>query len=148
MDWPTSTVLSLWRIPLITAFFLSIGRSFGGPLADWFDMLVYRQIWAPLTIGESCWLNFWGPEHPRTNGWSLLGVMSDWQRGVDWLLASEYCKCRFWLDLCWCRRRAGAKSHSLCGLWGVERQVGLARWSRWPNETKCGPHGGKKSKTK
>jgi hypothetical protein len=25
----------------------------------------------------------WGPERPRTSGWSLLVVMSDWQRGVD-----------------------------------------------------------------
>jgi hypothetical protein len=25
----------------------------------------------------------WGPERPRTGGWSLLAVMSDWQRGVD-----------------------------------------------------------------
>jgi hypothetical protein len=30
----------------------------------------------------------------------------------------------------------------------VERQVGSARWTRWPNEIKCGPYGGKKSKTK
>jgi hypothetical protein len=40
----------------------------------------------------------WGPERPRTGGWSLLSVMSDWQRGVDWLLA-EYCRCRLRLDL-------------------------------------------------
>jgi hypothetical protein len=39
-------------------------------------------------------------------------------------------------------------SLSLCGLRGVERQVGLARWTPWPNKIKCGPHGGKKSKTK
>jgi hypothetical protein len=25
----------------------------------------------------------WGLEHPRTGGWPLLAVMSDWQRGVD-----------------------------------------------------------------
>jgi hypothetical protein len=36
----------------------------------------------------------------------------------------------------------------LRGLQGVERQVGSARWTRWPNRVKCGPHGGKKSKTK
>jgi hypothetical protein len=30
----------------------------------------------------------------------------------------------------------------------VERQVGSARWTWWPNEIKCGPHGGKKSMTK
>jgi hypothetical protein len=37
---------------------------------------------------------------------------------------------------------------ALRGLRAVERQVGSARWTRWPNEIKCGPHGGKKSKTK
>jgi hypothetical protein len=89
----------------------------------------------------------WGPERPRTGGWSLLGVMSYWQRGVDWLLA-EYCTCRLRLDLCWCRWRAGAKGLSLCNLRGVERQVGSARWTRWPYTIKCGPHGGKKRKTK
>jgi hypothetical protein len=40
------------------------------------------------------------------------------------------------------------KGLSLCGLRGVERQVGSARWTRWPNEIKCGSHGGKKSKMK
>jgi hypothetical protein len=30
----------------------------------------------------------------------------------------------------------------------VERQVASARWTRWPDGIKCGPHGGKKSKTK
>jgi hypothetical protein len=25
----------------------------------------------------------WGPERPRTGGWLLLRVMSDWQHGVD-----------------------------------------------------------------
>jgi hypothetical protein len=25
----------------------------------------------------------WGLERPRTSGWSLLAVMSDWQHGVD-----------------------------------------------------------------
>jgi hypothetical protein len=75
----------------------------------------------------------WGPERPTIGGWSLLGVMSDWQHGVDWLLA-EYYRCRLRLDLCWCRWRVGAKGLSLCGLRGVERQVGSARWTRWPNE--------------
>jgi hypothetical protein len=50
----------------------------------------------------------WGPERPRTGGWSLLAVMSDSQHGVDWLLA-EYCRCRLRLDLRWCRWRVGAK---------------------------------------
>jgi hypothetical protein len=40
----------------------------------------------------------WGPERPRIGGWSLLAVMSDWQRGVEWLLA-EYCRCRLRLHL-------------------------------------------------
>jgi hypothetical protein len=46
----------------------------------------------------------WGPEHLRTGGWSLLAVMSDWQHGVDWLLA-KYCRCRLQLDLRWLRER-------------------------------------------
>jgi hypothetical protein len=25
----------------------------------------------------------WGPERPRTGGWSLLAMISDWQHGVD-----------------------------------------------------------------
>jgi hypothetical protein len=39
-------------------------------------------------------------------------VMSDWQHGVDRLLA-EYCRCRLRLDLHWCRWREGAKGLSL-----------------------------------
>jgi hypothetical protein len=57
----------------------------------------------------------WGPERLRTGGWSLLAMMSDWQQGVDWLLA-EYCRCRLWLDLRWCRWRASAKGLCLAGL--------------------------------
>jgi hypothetical protein len=56
----------------------------------------------------------WGPERPRIGGWSLLAVMSDWQRGVDWRLA-EYCRCRLRLDLPWCRWRVGAKGLCLAG---------------------------------
>jgi hypothetical protein len=41
-------------------------------------------------------------------------VMSDWQRGVDWLLA-EYCRCRLRVDLHWCRWRAGVKGRCLAG---------------------------------
>jgi hypothetical protein len=33
----------------------------------------------------------------RTGGWSLPGVMSDWQHCVDWFLA-KYCRCRLRLD--------------------------------------------------
>jgi hypothetical protein len=43
--------------------------------------------------------------------------------------------------------KSGRGRYYLCGLRGVERQVGSARWTRWPNEIKCRPHGGKKSKT-
>jgi hypothetical protein len=66
----------------------------------------------------------WGPERPRTGGWSLPGVMSDWQRGVDWLFV-EYCRLR--LDLRWCRWRAGAKGLSLAGplMSGETSRLGL-----------------------
>jgi hypothetical protein len=43
----------------------------------------------------------------RTGGWSLSGVMSDWQCGVDWLLA-KYCRCKLLLDWCRCRWRTSA----------------------------------------
>jgi hypothetical protein len=51
----------------------------------------------------------------RTGGWSLPGVMSDWQRGVDWFLA-KYCSCRLQLDWCWCRWRTSVKGHCRWGL--------------------------------
>jgi hypothetical protein len=89
----------------------------------------------------------WGPERPRTGGWSPLAVMSDWQRGVDWLLA-EYCRCRLRLDLCWCRWRVGTKG--LC-LVGPLRSGETSRpHSRDPvaSGVKCELHGGKKSRTK
>jgi hypothetical protein len=50
----------------------------------------------------------------RTGGWSLPGVMSDWQRCVDWFLAKYY-KCRLRLDWCWCRWRTSVKGH--CWRW-------------------------------
>jgi hypothetical protein len=73
----------------------------------------------------------------RTSGWSLPGVMSDWQRSVDWLLA-KYCRCRLRLDWCWCRWRTSAKGHRRWGLqvWG--RQVGLVRGTRWLAESSAG----------
>jgi hypothetical protein len=73
----------------------------------------------------------------RTGGRSLPGVMSDWQRCVDWLLA-KYCKCRLRLDWCWCRWRTSAKGRHRWGLqvWG--RQVGLVRGTRWPVESSAG----------
>jgi hypothetical protein len=87
----------------------------------------------------------WGPERPRTGGWSLLVVMSDWQRGVDWLLA-EYCRCRLRIGLHWCRWRVGAKG--LC-LVGAPRSGETSRPdSRDPvaSRVKCGPHGGRKAR--
>jgi hypothetical protein len=73
----------------------------------------------------------------RTGGWSLPGVMSDWQRGVDWFLA-KYCRCKLRLDWCWCRWRTSAKG---CGRWGLyvwRRQVGLVRGTQWPAESSAG----------
>jgi hypothetical protein len=73
----------------------------------------------------------------RTEGWSLLGVMSDWQHGVDWFLA-KYCRCRLRLDWCWCRWRTSAKG---CCRWGLQvwrRQVGLVRGTRWPAGSSAG----------
>jgi hypothetical protein len=89
----------------------------------------------------------WGPECPRTCGWSLLAVTSDWQHGVDWLLA-KYCRCWLRLDLRWCRWTVGAKG--LC-LAGPPRSAETSRPdSRDPmaSGVKCGPHGGEKNKTK
>jgi hypothetical protein len=51
----------------------------------------------------------------RTGGWSLPGVMSDWQRCVDWILA-KYCRCRLRLDWCWCRWRTSTKGRRRWGL--------------------------------
>jgi hypothetical protein len=67
--------------------------------------------------------------------WSLLAVMSDWQRGVDWLLA-EYCRCRLRLDLRWCRQ--ARKVYDLWGLRAMERQVGSARGTWWPAGSSAG----------
>jgi hypothetical protein len=43
----------------------------------------------------------WGLERPRTCGWSLLAVMSDWQRGVQdihhlWGQWARVCAFRRW----------------------------------------------------
>jgi hypothetical protein len=51
----------------------------------------------------------------RTDGWPIPCVMSDWQRCVDWFLA-KYCRCRLWLDSCWCRWRTRAKGRCRWGL--------------------------------
>jgi hypothetical protein len=89
----------------------------------------------------------WGLERLRNGGWLLLAVMSDWQRGVDRLLA-EYWRCQLWFDLRWCRWRANVKGLCLAGppRSGETRRLG----SRDPvaSGVKCAPHGGKKSKTK
>jgi hypothetical protein len=73
----------------------------------------------------------------RTGGWSLPGVMSDWQHCVDWLLP-KYCRCRLWLDWCWCRWRTSAKVHRQWGLQVWRRQLGLVRGTRWPAELSAG----------
>jgi hypothetical protein len=73
----------------------------------------------------------------RTGGWSLPGVMSDWQRCVDWLLA-KYCRCWLRLDWCWCRWRTSMKGHRRWGLHVWRRQVGLVQGTRWPAESSAG----------
>jgi hypothetical protein len=73
----------------------------------------------------------------RTGGWSLLGVMSDWQRCVDWFLAN-YCRYRFRLDWCWCRWRTSVKGRWRWGLQVWRRQVGFVRGTRWPAESSAG----------
>jgi hypothetical protein len=73
----------------------------------------------------------------RTSGWSLPGVMSDWQRCVDWFLA-KYCRCRLWLHWCWCRWRTSAKGRCWWGLQVWRRRVGLVRGTRWPAESSVG----------
>jgi hypothetical protein len=73
----------------------------------------------------------------RTGGWPLSGVMSDWQHGVDWFLA-KYCRCRLWLDWCWCRWRTSMKGHCRWGLQVWRTQVGLVRGTRWPAGSSAG----------
>jgi hypothetical protein len=73
----------------------------------------------------------------RTGGGSLPGVMSDWQRGVDWFLA-KYCRCRLRLDWCWCGWRTSAKGRCRWGLQVWRRQVGLVWGTRWPTESSAG----------
>jgi hypothetical protein len=89
----------------------------------------------------------WGPERPRTGGWSLLAVMSDWQHGVDWLLA-EYCWCRLRLDLRWCRWRAGAKGLCLAGPPRIGETSRPNSRDPLASGVMCGSHGAEKSKTK
>jgi hypothetical protein len=70
----------------------------------------------------------------RTGGRSLPGMMSDWQRCVDWFLA-KYCRCRLRLDWCWCMWRTSVKGHRRWGLQVWIRQVGFVRGTRWPAES-------------
>jgi hypothetical protein len=73
----------------------------------------------------------------RTGGWSLPGVMSDRQHGVDWFLA-KYCRCRLRLDWCWCRWSTSVKGRCRWGLQVCRRQVGLVRRTRWPAGSSAG----------
>jgi hypothetical protein len=73
----------------------------------------------------------------RTGGWSLPGVMSDWQHCVDWFLA-KYCRCMLRLNLCWCRWRTSTKGRSRWGLQVWRRQVGFVRGTRWPAGSSAG----------
>jgi hypothetical protein len=66
----------------------------------------------------------------RTGGWSLPGVMSDWQHCVDWFL-DEYYRCRLRLYWCWCRLRTSTKGHCWWGLQVWRRQVGLVWGILW-----------------
>jgi hypothetical protein len=79
----------------------------------------------------------WRPERLRTGGWSLLAVMSDWQRGVDWLLA-KYCGCRLRLDLRWCRWRVSVKGLCLAGPPRSGETSRLTRGTQWPAGSSVG----------
>jgi hypothetical protein len=63
--------------------------------------------------------------------------MSDWQHGVDWLLA-KYCRCRLRLDWWWCRWRTSTKGRCRWGLQVWRRQVVLVRGTRWPAGSSVG----------
>jgi hypothetical protein len=56
-------------------------------LFEFFSHLFYFSLFSKLVTCVCCQYThqggYWGPEHLRTAGWSLLAVMSDWQRGVD-----------------------------------------------------------------
>jgi hypothetical protein len=73
----------------------------------------------------------------RTGGWSLPGVMSDWEHCVDWFLA-KYCRCRLRLDWCWCRWRTSAKGRCRWVLQVWRRQVGFIRGTWWLVESSAG----------
>jgi hypothetical protein len=72
-----------------------------------------------------------------TGGWSLPGVMSDWQRCVDWLL-TKYCRCRLRLDWCWYWWITSGKGRRRWGLQVWRRQVDLIWGTRWPAESSAG----------
>jgi hypothetical protein len=73
----------------------------------------------------------------RTGGWSLPGVMSDWQHCVDWFFAKN-CRCRLRLDWCWCRWTTSANGRCQWGLQVWRSQVGFVRGTRWPVESSAG----------
>jgi hypothetical protein len=120
-------------------------------LFEFFNHFVSFSLFSKLVTYVCCQCTHqggdWGPERPRTGGWSLLIVMSDWQRGVGWLLA-EYCRCRLRLDLRWCRSRAGAKGLCLAGRPRSGETSRVGSRDLVASGVKCKPHGGKKSKTK
>jgi hypothetical protein len=95
----------------------------------WGWMLSMQQLDALIPLRTMC--------GSRTDGWSLLGLMSDWQHCVDLFLA-KYCRCRLRLDWCWCRWRTSAKGRCWRGLQVWRRQIGFIRGTRWPVESSAG----------
>jgi hypothetical protein len=79
----------------------------------------------------------WGPCVVRGPVDGPPGMMSEWQRCVEWLLA-KYCRCRLRLDWCWCRWKTRAKGRCRWSLQVWRRQVGLVRGTRWPAESSAG----------
>jgi hypothetical protein len=113
-DWSSEGVL--WSFFLQTCFF-------GGDLFG--------------VTGSEYWDGMRTMSGSRIGGWSLPGVMSDWKRCVDLLLA-KYCRCRLRRDWCWCGWRLSVEGHCRWGLQVWRRQVGLVRGTRWPAESSAG----------
>jgi hypothetical protein len=65
-DWPTSTILSIWRISLNTAYFMPLGWSSGLPSADRSDLLAHCQGWTLLTVDGPRWLLSYSFNRPIT----------------------------------------------------------------------------------
>jgi hypothetical protein len=51
-----------------------------------------------------------------------------------------------WASFAWYRWRTSAKGLYMCGLWGVERQVGLVQGTRWPTGSSAGRTVARKAK--